>query len=491
MTLGSCTKDLPTPPDSIELSASEITLSADQSISTIEVRGATANWSYILGAEWLKASQQGNTLQLKADPNYTGRERKTTIVISSGADVANLIVKQSADGSAISIDQDTYNIDQWGGEFVVPVKTTVRNWEVLSSENWLQVYANRAKGELVMTIKEHTDRQDRRASIIVRDPRSRAIQTLQITQRGILYMLLPYLGFGEELSNIQAFERARRSELVGQPGSTDKYSSLPNRDLWKFKTHSPLFTRVEYRIPVDKLTEAYAYCSFKEWQRNLEEIKQYILSQGFEERSELRFYSKGHQTLIELGFTVTSPKEGYIRCIYEPAQSMTYPSFEVFPAGLVAEEDWTSYTKDRIHTWETNHQGETSSPNGDADETTQTLKLTYFPKDENSPLSMTQYTLSTQSKDTTAPLMRIMSFYVDDLAVTNKFFWEKDGAYYLTEEFMALAKAANFAYSRKDNLGKHIFYNNDKKVECAIKVIIPVTNSGLKPFVTIEFTKSN
>lgn len=492
--VSSCSSpDLPEPVSSLELSHQELVLDASSSTASIEIKGTQDQWSYLLGVQWLACTQSGKTLKIEAQPNQTGRTRSTTIIIKTATDVARLLVTQSFGGSAISAERSSYSISQWGGELAIPIHTNSHNWEASVSEDWLEAYPNTAKGELIVRVSESLIRDTRSASIVLRESSSGESFILEVNQSGVLYMLLPYLKFGDNIGAIQTFEEARRSQLVGQPGTPgDSPFDKPNTDLWKFKTQSPLFTRIEYRIPRDKLTEVDVYCSLEGLTKELANIHQYLLDQGFVERSDLNYYNRTLETSVTIG-RAANGREGQLHYVYTPAQPTPQPTFDTFPGGIVTEQgDWTSNTKEKIHTWETNHQGETSNPDGVLSIDKLTLKLTYFPSnDDASDLSMTYYTLSTDPSQAKNPLIRVQHFYKDEEATTKKFFWIKDGSYILTDEFVELARKANFIFVKKDNYGQHIFYNSKQETICAVRAIISSPGSTLKPFVSIEFIKNN
>lgn len=488
--LGSCSQtDLEASEGQLTLSESEITLpGSSSSPAEVGVQSYTADWSYISGATWLHITRTDKGLRLSADPNTTGNMRHTTVGITAGNLVRKLEVRQQAlapgeGGSSISVETQEVSATQWGGVITIPVVSESQDWDVVLSEDWLTAVANPRKKVVVVTIPEAVSRQKRTANLLIQDRVGGGSVVVTITQDGQLYFLEPILRFGATMAELEAAETARRSTLLERPGAT-----WSNTDRLKFRTISPLFTRVEYVIKNDVMTEGYVYASASTFISEQDAILGWLTEEGYEDAGPVMLINPKKRAVVSFG-SVASSSEIFLRFVYKPEQTKRQPTFDTFPLGIVANNDWQTYTKARVHEWETAHQGETSSQDGTVDNVAGTRRVMYYPASgATRPFTSTSYTIKLNEQDT-APLVRVMHVLPDTEEYVEKVFWSIDGTYHLTEEFVALAKTAGFEYYGTERDGSHRLLNKARSTLCNVRLIIP-SSSALNPFVTITYEYS-
>lgn len=482
MGLSGCTRDILLDEENsveLSLSQSEVILLGNKTTKT-EVEVITkSSWICFSSADWLECTKSENKMLLTAEANTTGCERTTTVIITAGLTTKQVVVKQSASG-VISTDKREFEVEQWGDTFVIPVYADSKDWEVISSEDWITVRPNVIKGEIQVTVAETVERPDRSANILVRDVNTGNNFAVKITQKGIMFIILPYLEFGSDIEPLMNFERARKSTVIGMPGDNSGPSGEVNKDMWKFATKSKLFTRMEYRFVNDKMTQAYAYADPYKLDEVYDEFVDYLAGLGFvpEDEKRFKFVSKKMEMRAELG--LGSNNEIYVLYTYLPNQPEAYPTYEQFPYRISAVQNWTDYDKDKIYEWETAHGGVTTKKDG----TVSALKTRtiYYTSDDPLAPEKTTYTLRPSSEDKTKEKITGLSFKFRE-SDTNKFVWEKDGIYYLTDEFISLCKKSKMRYRGK--LGSsYIFSHTETDIDYKIKVTVV---SG-KAFVTVDVT---
>lgn len=478
-----CTTDLIDAQSDLSVSVHEIVFDNQTMETTVEVKTSQTEWSYVAGVDWIECTRLGNKLQVKAKPNMTGADRVTTLIITSGLFTDKIVVKQGAgNGAALFTDKTDYKIEQWGDHLVIPIYSRNKDWEAVSTEDWLTVQANKVKGELRVQVAETELRLERKASILVRNLETGEHLTINVTQDGIMYFIFPYLQFGEGEDKFIKFEEARKSILLSKPG--DDYSSS---DLYKFKTHSKIFHRTEYRVKDNKLVVAYAYSEISKLDNVFSEFLDYLHSLGYEDvpGSGLQFYNKGTETLCEIGLS-SNRTEAYFSYSYLPVQRNPLPTFNTFPTRLADQDNWAFYTTDQLYAWETSQGFVTTKKEGHANALKTKVTITYRPQNpDNSDFASIVYTMK---KDEKTKQMRISTMQMtlkEGEATMNKVFWSKNSQYYLTKEFLALADKATFKYVSKNALGKHLFISNSKNLLLSVHVEV---KDGQQPKVVLEFT---
>ncbi|MDO4770634.1 BACON domain-containing carbohydrate-binding protein [Porphyromonas sp.] len=483
-----CTRDiLPDEDNSVELTLSQSVVLLDNTTTKADVNITTTrdSWSCITSAEWLECTKSENKMHLMAKLNDTGHERVATVIVTAGETTEQVVVKQAATtggiGGSISTDKTEFQVDQWGDTFVIPVYTHSKTWEVISSEDWVSVRPNLVKGSIQIVVAETEERPDREANILVRETNTGDYFSVKISQKGIMFIILPYLKFGTTIDPLMEFEEARKSTVIGRPGDNSGAYGAVNKDLWKFATKSKLFTRMEYRFAGDKMTQAYAYSDIYELDKAYDEFTAYLEDLGFiPDDKKFKFFNKKMEMMAELGLGAGG-NEIYLLYTYLPNQKEAYPTFEVFPGRLSNIEGWTGYDKDKIHEWETANGGVTNKKDGTVSSISKTRTIYYTSVNPLAP-EKTTYTLKPSAEEQGKEKITGFSLKFREVD-TSKFFWEKDGNFYLTNEFMSLCTKSKMRYVGK-NSDVHIFTHTETGAFYRIKV----TGDPGKASVTMDVT---
>lgn len=487
MGLSGCTRDiLLDEENSAELSLSQKEVVLNNSNREIDINVTTkGSWNCITSSDWLECTKSENKIHLKAKVNHTEYERVATVIVTMGLVTEQVLVKQTTStdnpNGSIYTSKTEFQVDQWGSRFVIPVYTNSKNWVVLSSDDWVTARSNIVKGEIQVTVAETEERPDRSASILVRDVNTGDNFAVKITQKGIMFIILPYLEFGTSIDPLIDFEVARKSTVVGIPGDNSGAYGAINKDMCKFVTKSKLFTRMEYRFVDDKMTQAYAYSNLYQLESVYDEFVDFLIEHGFvPDEGSGRFFNKKMEMMAELKLSYNS-EDVHILYTYLPNQKEAFPTFEELPGRLSNVPGWVDYDKDKIYDWETANGGVTTKKDGVVSTFSKTRTIYYTSTEPLAPEKST-YTLKASADDQGREKITGLSlkFRASD---TNKFFWEKDGIYYLTDEFMQLCTKSKMKYLGKSGEG-HIFNNPETGNSYNIKVVM---ESG-KASVTMSVT---
>lgn len=491
LTIGAsgCTRDILPGEDNsvgISLSQKEVLLDNTNTKADVKITTAQDSWNCITSADWLECTKSEDKVHLSAKINDTGHERITTVIVTAGLATEKVVVKQTASGGntggAISTDKTDFQVEQWGDSFVIPVYTHSKNWEVASSEDWVTVHPNLVKGSIQIVVDETEERPDRYANILVRDSDTGDHFSVKISQKGIMFIILPYLQFGTSIDPLMEFEENRKSTVIGRPGDNSGAYGAVNKDLWKFSTKSKLFTRMEYRFVDDKMTQAYAYSNIYELDKAYDEFTDYLSDLGFvPDDKKFKFFNKKMEMMAELGLG-SGGDEIYVLYTYLPNQKDAYPTFERFPGRLSDVEGWTDYDKDKIYEWETANGGVTTKKDGSVSTFSKTRTIYYTSTQPLVPQKTTYSLKPSADNPLKENIIKLsLKFRGED---TNKFFWEKDGIYYLTDEFMALCSRSKIRYIGKSG-DMYLFSSPESGNSYGLKIVV---ESG-KTSVTMDVTR--
>ncbi|KGN99220.1 hypothetical protein HR11_02720 [Porphyromonas macacae] len=249
--LGSCTRADLTEGDTLSFSESELLkFSHKKAMKEISILTNKAHWSFVKNADWIEVEAVEKTLVLHLSENKGTEMRTAHILVRAGTQSRKLTVEQFGSTVISGIEPRKIETDQWGGEFKVDILSDVDDWEVLNEAPWITTVLDRFKNCVSVKVGENSAREARETKIYFRSKIRQELKELSILQKGIVYYLLPYLGFGDKAEKVYTFEYARRSDLISAP------DGLTNLSLWTFKLTTPAFRRIIYDITKDKLVSA-------------------------------------------------------------------------------------------------------------------------------------------------------------------------------------------------------------------------------------------
>lgn len=481
--LTACSEDLVPKMSELIVSEKELVLqgSGDE-MATLQVKTNSVDWSFACGESWLKIVRSGSNLQCRAEDNNTGVSRYAKIILTSGQLIEEVIVEQLASHNSISADINELRVTQWGGTFTVNVNVAHDNWEPIVSEEWLHATPNTIKGSVVLTVAATSQREERSASLTIRDKQTGNAFDIKVTQDAIVYMLVPYFPFNDAHKAVEDFELSRRSVILERPASS-VISGGNTEYLLKVRTISPLFYRIEYLFRKGKMVEATMYAPFATLNEELF-VLSWLMANGYEDQGGSRFFNANNRATVVKGVLRTGA-EWYLRFSYTPLQPQPQETFAEFPWGIVAEDDYQLYGREQIHDWETNKGSTTNSSENIQDVANGLEALTYHLSSTSQyPFIKTRYTFSTKPEDNHAPLKVVLHSFPAVEEVSKKVVWIYEGKPLLTEEFSALAKRNGFVYQGLTSDGRHVLFNDSRKIHMGVGY---VTTGTSIPYVTIEY----
>lgn len=351
----SCTQDDVDDP-TLALSQQFIEFEKSAGEKSITVATNQVEWDAFATDSWITLNRNRDKLTVKTTGNPNPAARKTTVIVTAGGLIQKVEVTQTDGDLIIEWDAEETAFDPFETTRTVHVIPNTGNWTAETDAGWITVDAAPLKNEITLTVKENPDREPRTGYINVKS--GDKIQTVEITQQGAMYYILPFLQQPVTWPEIEKFETARRNRII---------ESAPD-NMWRvMETNSPAFTRIRY-VGITNLNYNYSEIEFEPWIYWIDvdvSSKEVIESPGFEE-----FMNKNSFTLIKKTTLVNGYDQywynqdnrftAYVRVtddgvkmqyFYNPLQPQAYPTLETYPIPYIdfnttyEGEPWTVYQK--------------------------------------------------------------------------------------------------------------------------------------------------
>ncbi len=351
----SCTKDDVDEP-TLALSQQFIEFEKSSGEKSITVTTNQLKWDAFATNNWVTLNRNGDKLTVKTTDNPNPAARKTTVIVTAGGLIQKVEVTQTDGDLIIEWDAEETAFDPFETTRTVHVIPNTGNWTAETDAVWITVDAAPLKKEITLTVKENPDREPRRGYISVKS--GNKIQTVEITQQGAMYYILPFLQQPVTWPEIEKFETARRSRLI---------ESAPSKDWRVMETNSPAFTRIRY-VGITHRNPRYLEIELEPWIIWIDvdvSSKEVIESPGFE-----RFMTENSFTLIkkttlmngydQYWYNQENRFTAYVRVtddgvkmqyFYNPQQPEAYTALETYPIPYIdfntiyEGEPWTVYQK--------------------------------------------------------------------------------------------------------------------------------------------------
>lgn len=305
----------------LSLSESEISFTKAEETKSVTVTTNSKEWEATPTEEWIMVTQEGSKLNITVKENITTDIRTGYILVTAGQIKKIKIIQSASDASIVAI-PGMMEVDQWGGKFTFDVNANQSGWSVKTTADWLKATARNYKNDVVLEIDENVERTDRIADIILLDEKGNEAQKFKLTQKGILYFVLPLLDFEADMDKIAAFEAQRRSKVVQQPTSdVDPY--------YVFAIKSPVFSYVNYYMIKFKYVQAFVYATEGSDILSKErrpELLQFLKDNGFtkELTTGVKFLDEKRHITVTINATGSMPN---LQFIFEDPQIDAYPTF--------------------------------------------------------------------------------------------------------------------------------------------------------------------
>lgn len=332
--VASCTQDDVDDP-TLALSQQFIEFDKSMGEKSITVTTNQLKWDAFATNNWVTLNRNGDKLTVKTTNNPNPAARKTTVIVTAGGLIQKVEVTQTDGDLIIEWDAEETAFDPFETTRTVHVIPNTGNWTAETDAGWITVDAAPLKNEITLTVKENPDREPRTGYINVKS--GDKIQTVEITQQGAMYYILPFLQQPVTWPEIEKFETARRNRII---------ESAPSGNRRVMETNSPAFTRIRY-VGISNFNR-FCEIEFEPWIYWIDVVvssKEVIESPGFEEFMNKNSFTLSKKTTLVNGYdqywyNQDNRFTAYVRVtddgvkmqyFYNPLQPQAYPTLETYP----------------------------------------------------------------------------------------------------------------------------------------------------------------
>ncbi len=446
----------------LSIQKNEVKFTKDSGKKSIAVTTDATKWSAIGSADWIKATRNGNQLEITVSENTSIKAREGKVLIVAGTSSADVLVKQEGAKGSASINLENIEITQYDGNLTIDVIANDVNWTATTDADWLTLTPKTQKYELDIAYKENTERTDRTAKIIITIGNTN--KEITVKQSGILFYLLPYLDFRGNARDIKEFEFARRSDMVDR---------TPDASDWIFNTRSPYLWRTRYFMKDasgNSFQEAHTYArGVAEFKKELPGLITFLKENGFKpEEGKDNIYHNEEKSVSAEFRIIEDQNIAAVVYVYIPKQDKAYPTFKKFPD--MPELVWGATNED-IKAYEASHDGTLNTEQSKIDPTQMYDFLLY----------------SVNSNANEVPFMRMYMtghdnmggvMFKDGLIIKDAFYKNTElayykaitGYYYMTKEFLKLAKDNGYGEPIQGTNDYTDFINTTNNTTMKVKV---------------------
>lgn len=441
-------------PVSLTLSEKEVILFSGDApeTKTIAVTTNSASWECLKNVDWIEITRKDKAFEVKAQPNVSTEQREGEIMVLAGAAFKKIKVQQSG---LTSVDMQTAahrTIDQFGGDVIFDIESSYTDWDVKSEADWIKVNVIRNISRIEVTVDENDSRNPRDAKIYLYSKAGIPLKELTISQSGMMYHILPYMGFLEDDLPVRNFEIARFSVITTIP------DGIINKVFWSYQTVSPAFNKITYSFRGNQYRSAVVFCTDPNLfvdRGELEQQKTFLKENGFEELETNVFYNKEYGTEARIDL---KPDLNRVVYTFSPTQPKPQETLKEFPFLF----DDFRFSPVQVAEWEKNNGGVFNEEYSEISETKTNYYFYYTPDHEY--IEFRQYSFTAKG-NLTGCYVALPERFIE-LA----YFWYKDNVF-LTKEFKELMKKEGFTEPVQVDVKNYRFYHLDKALQVFVRIV--------------------
>lgn len=344
----------------LNVSEKEITFSNQVGEKTITVNTNCKEWMATTPKAWVHLTQSGNEIAVHVDPNTTGMERSSYILVDGGLAVQKIMVSQSAADISLNLSNGEIILPQAGGTTTVDLKMDATSYDLTQNEQpeWMQVIKKKHGLKFISKPNYSTTERTTKLTIAFAGKNHEVI----VKQPGVAtFILACNPGNPYSLHKMMDFEY-RRGSFLTEYGGPDEVNGIFEESYF-FKTPSPLFKDVvyvhdtKYSVP----TRIYTRSLTRE---GVNAVK----SQAFQEFMRANGYTRdekdtNHYVNIKEAFTmdvdIREENNSVVLFFYQMhTQDRSYPTFSSLDLGPVDLLNKTDKKISDVEAYETGKNSE-------------------------------------------------------------------------------------------------------------------------------------
>ncbi len=451
----SCSKDEGNETPKLILSEKILNFDAKATEKSISVV-ADEEWVAV-GTDWIETKKEGNNLIIKVKANKTIESREGAVSVKAGSVSDFVKVVQTGLKGKVELSTEKITFSDAKEKTVIEVDANDKDWTASSDVDWLTLTEKHHKAELIIECKDNKAEEERIGIITIKVGDFN--KNIEVKQLGRLFFFLPYTDFTGTREQIKVFEEARKN-ILNQNTVSEQLS---------YNTRSEMFHRMIYKFgrEDDKYKMCVLYAkSVEKMKEEFDNFTTFLVNKGFEKESQfvyknLKSYVVATITLSGYGAFVT------YRAI--PKQDKDYPTFKKFP--YLDELPWFSSKNEDIKAWETKNGGTLDKEGSKVGIEGRDFDELHFKVDAKNDESA-YFRLYGVGKPNNP------SNYKEGLLLKEQYFrkislafFENDGEFVFTKEFLALVKKEGFVLrGGPDGDNYYTFVNGSKQLYLLVRV---------------------
>lgn len=466
----------------LTLSATSVTIpNAGGQAQAITVTTNQTKWNAISNSEWLKASVNGNTLQIEATPNEMGKDRSAQILVVAGATNEKINVIQTAADIVLEVSPDAIVVKNSGETKLVSVKSNTGAWTLdidEAAQSWIS--QNVFKDMIQLEIAPN-DGEPREAKLYAKSGTIQKEITIQQAGKGNGFHTPLFESFPTQYA-LLSYEKEQGSFLMGYSAPSPGLPSWgiePSGAQYEFATSCEFMPSVTYEfnfeggylerisyvstLSFEKFKET-GYIEFVEKELGFKIDKSGEIYQGVKEGTDkagkpvkykvLMGDAKGKAAVI---FQMPTPPD--------PDQPKAMPTYANVPLDAMLDNVLTTtkagWKLDDVKKYEAANNGTFNSDNKDKEG-----NIIYVSYDVKAtlPLYHQYWFVGAEDKDWD-PVKQLgqLSACGQLDADINRVFWKDErGTYYQTKEFKELMEKGGYEFIAKQ--APYYWYQKDNRI---------------------------
>lgn len=474
--LTSCVKDVMDEPTLSVSHQGDLLIPSEGKEVVVPILTNQTNWQSICNAEWITLRAAGNNLLIDVKPNPTLSERAAEVLVVAGDKSIQLSVLQSPE-SVLTVDVEPTVLDakRGAGEHRIAVRSNTDTWTVdkPADVEWVRLFPRPRYGEIVVYLDENKGNATRTCQLTLRN--GSTVKTFDIRQEGYPHFFLPYLVWGSNLRDAEAFEVERHSRITSRPRQANPLAGEREVPDFGFSTVSSAFQQVKYEyvnLGTSFLYKATLIASDSSVVRGNDFKKfladeHYVTKQGLTSTDLISYYENVEKKInLQVTF-FKDAKEAHL--IFTPIveQDKDYALPESLPMGFPIAE---RVTREQVEAWEKENGGELSS------RISEVLGQPFFFAPE--PYYSRQYLYD-------AVTNKILDTSFVALAPQYKGMYKFGGLTFVTREMQAIIADVGFKCHSHDMRRGAYFYHNEAK---NLRLVVSIVSMGGMELTRCQFT---
>ncbi|MCK0200699.1 BACON domain-containing protein [Ornithobacterium rhinotracheale] len=437
---------------------------------TLNLETNVKDLKILVSDSWIHASFSQNSLIIRVDENNQAGDRSGYVEVVAKDIKKTIAITQEGEAVKVMANPEELIVASPLGDYSVQIVANTNNFRYLSSVSWISGIRIDYENSEVFFHVNANDGAEARTGEISFISNGNVVGKLVIKQKSESdNYILPSFEFGLNTAELKLYEEGRNSELARE---TDTGTGT----LLNFRLKNNIFDEVSYLVNLNRYVKSSIYAKGGTLSNeNQESFENYLRENGFIEKIVKGF--ENTLSLNEIDKKVFINEEKQVRIEFMNDKGHNHYTATYFPKQLTPQATLKTFpffkkgaTLEEVKAYELQNGGKLIEEKSrfKYEQNGYIKNQLYFEVEEDTNILNRNYWVyeSDPSKDKQG-LVQITNYYTDSNIA---FYQGKDGKYYLTNEFIELAKQNNYDFIRYlATSDTYLFQNNVSKETLRLK----------------------